>query len=313
MNKLFTVILTLCGQTLGLTAQLNENHYRIYHPQSDREISLDYIVSAFRDYEAIFFGEEHNDSVAHFLQDALFTKLVERYGSSMALSLEMFDRDVQIVMDEYLSDKIRERHFLKDARVWSNYKDYRPLVELAKEKKLDVICANAAGRYSNLAGRGGNAALRDLSKEAKLHFAPLPYKTAEGAYRQKLNDLMGHPPTASTDSTHAAPPVMMPMGGFDLIAAQSLWDATMAHSVASYLKKNKGKRVLHLNGRFHTDEYFAIIEQLKNFRPKTKSLVISCGPAEDWGNIDWENYKHLGDFIILTDPNVEKTFKAGIN
>jgi uncharacterized iron-regulated protein len=46
----------------------------------------------------------------------------------MALSMEMFDRDVQTVMDEYLRGDIREKNFLKaalgafsDVVLWAGY------------------------------------------------------------------------------------------------------------------------------------------------------------------------------------------------
>src|SRR5690606_24593464 len=122
------------------------------------------------------------DSVVHFLQERLFELLHQSYGSKTALSLEMFDRDVQLVMNEYLSGAIREKHFNKDARIWSNYRNYKPMVEYAKKNKLEVVCANAASRYTNLAGREGQKALSALSKESHKNFAPIPYDTASGAY-----------------------------------------------------------------------------------------------------------------------------------
>lgn len=93
-------------------------------------------------------------------------------------------------------------------------------------------------------------------------FAPLPYDTASGKYYDKLMALTAHAPAATTDTTKKAPPVMQ-MGGFNLILGQSLWDATMAYSIANYLKKNKHKKVMQVNGRFHSDEGFAIVTQLK--------------------------------------------------
>ncbi|MBL0051898.1 MAG: ChaN family lipoprotein [Bacteroidetes bacterium] len=104
-------------------------------------------------------------------------------------------------------------------------------------------------------------------------------------------------------------PPIMPMGGFNLIMGQSLWDATMAYSISKYLKQNKGKKVLQVNGRFHSDEGFAIVSQLKKYSPKIKSLIISTGTDDSFPNIDWNNHKHLGDYIIITDPSVPKTFK----
>ena len=89
-----------------------------------------------------FFGEEHNDSVTHYLEQTMLRLLYSKFNDKLTLSMEMFDRDVQTVMDEYLSGAIREKNFTKDARVWSNYRDYKPMVEFAKEKGLHVICAN---------------------------------------------------------------------------------------------------------------------------------------------------------------------------
>ena len=61
--------------------------------------------------------------------------------------MEMFERDAQIVLDEYLNDLITEKKFLDDSRPWENYKtDYRPLVEFARVNKLNVIAANAPRR-----------------------------------------------------------------------------------------------------------------------------------------------------------------------
>jgi uncharacterized iron-regulated protein len=222
--------------------------------------------------------------------------------------MEMFERDVQPVMDEYLSGAIREKYFKKDARIWSNYKDYRPMVELAKEKGLDVVCANAPSRYTNLAGRKGQSALVALPQASKQFFAPLPYDTARGKYYEKLQMMSGHDPAASKDTSRAKAGSAF-MGDFNLVVAQSLWDATMAYSISEYAKKNPSKKIFQVNGRFHSDEGFAVATQLKKYSPKTKQLIISSGSDESFPNIDWTKFKELGDYIIITDPAIPKTFE----
>ena len=72
--------------------------------------------------------------MTRYLEYKIFILLYEKYGSRVALSMEMFDRDVQPVMNEYLQGFIREKNFKKDSRSWSNYRDYRPMVEFAKEE-----------------------------------------------------------------------------------------------------------------------------------------------------------------------------------
>jgi uncharacterized iron-regulated protein len=299
--------LILCFGFMGkLNAQLSEANYRIYSVKQGKEVTLNEIVEDMANADVLFFGEEHNDSVTHFLEQKTYELMYRKFGAKTTLSMEMFDRDVQTVMNEYLQGGIRERNFLKDARVWSNYKDYKPMVEFAKANKLPIVCANAAGRYSNLAGRKGQKALMDLPAASKLFFAPLPYDTASGAYYNKLMGLSGH--SAAPDTGKKKMPVMS-MGGFSLITAQSLWDATMAYSIAEHLKQNKGQKVMQVNGRFHSDERFAAVTQLKKYRPKAIALVVSCGSDAAFPNIDWKQYLSLGDYIIITDPAVPKTYK----
>ena len=221
--------------------------------------------------------------------------------------MEMCDRDVQPVMNEYLKDIIREKNFKKDARVWSNYRDYRPIVELAKEKKLDVVCANAAGRYSNLAGRKGMKGLMELPEESKKFIAPLPFDTATGKYYEKLLIIAGHDPSAKKDTSKKAP--MSGMGSFNLMMGQSTWDATMGYSISEYLKKNKSKKMFQVNGRFHSDEGFAVVTQLKKYYPKVRVLIISSCSDEKFPDINWDQYKSNGNYIIVTDPKVPKTYK----
>ncbi len=222
--------------SLFANAQVNESHYRIYSTIENKEVSLDKIIDAMRDKDVLFFGEEHDDSVGHYLEKNILELLHVRYENRLTLSMEMFDRDVQLVMEEYLQSNMREKHFIKDARAWKNYKDYRPMVEFAKKYHLDVICANASTRYTNLAGREGQEALLKLPKVSRLNFAPIPYDTASGKYFEKLTGFSVHN-SADTSKKTPAPVMMMP--GFNLNQAQSLWDATMAFSIAEYLKSIK--------------------------------------------------------------------------
>ena len=289
--------------------QITEKNYRIYSVKLNKEVPLSAIVEDMKSYDVLFYGEEHDDSVTHYLEKTIFEMLYKSYSTSIALSMEMFERDVQVVMNEYLKFGIREKNFNKDARVWSNYRDYKPIVEFAKNNKLDVVCANAPSRYTNLVGRKGQKALMELPVESKKFFAPIPYDTATGKYYDKLMGLSNHSPTAKADTAAKKPAAMPAMGGYNLIMGQSLWDATMAFSISEYLKKNINKKVMQVNGRFHSDEGFAVVAQLKHFSPKIKSLIISSGSDESFPNIDWTKHKNQGDYIIITDPAVPKTYK----
>ena len=307
------ILFTLLLSPLLAAAQdkLSESNYRVYSVKLAKEVSLKDIVDDMESHDVLFIGEEHNDSVTHFIEKKMLELLYGKYGSGTTLSMEMFERDVQGVMNEFLAGFIREKDLMKDARAWRNYKDYKPMVDFAKTKGLDVVCANAPTRYSNLAGRKGQAMLLALPDESRDFLAPLPYDTATGAYHEKLTVLPKHAADTLNDTTKkAAGTVSMPnMGNFNLVMAQSLWDATMAYSISSYMKKHKGQKVMQVNGRFHSDEGFGVAAQLHKYGPKLRQLVISTSSETTFPNIKWEDFKKNGDYIIITDPKVPKTYK----
>ncbi|HEY4327218.1 MAG TPA: ChaN family lipoprotein [Mucilaginibacter sp.] len=268
-------------------------HYKIYSSSKQKIITIDDIVNDVAGADVLFFGEEHNDSTGHYLEYALFKKLDEKYHGEVALSMEMFETDCQNVLNEYLNGFIREKNFITDARAWHNYKDYRPLIELAKASKIPVIAANAPARYTSMANRLGLNSLEQLDKTGKSHLPPLPIDTATGAYYEKFLKVMGG---------HGA------MGGMQMYQAQNLWDATMGWSIARFFKAHRGYKILQLNGGFHSEEKLGAAAQLKKYRRKIKILNIAVYADDSFENPDWAKFSKNGDYIIVTDPKLPKTF-----
>src|SRR5436189_6157921 len=149
-------------------------HYKIYDTHAKQVITIDKIVADMADADVLFFGEEHNDSAGHYLENRIFRALHAAYGGNLALSMEMFEADGQLGLNEYLAGKIDEARFSKDVRLWSNYKDYRPMIEYSKQNQIPVIAANPPRRYVSMVSRRGMASLDSLSKEAKAFLPPLP-------------------------------------------------------------------------------------------------------------------------------------------
>jgi len=212
---LFTPLLAICQENTNL-------HYKIYSTASQKPVTIDTVLANMDKADVLFFGEEHNDSTCHVLEYLLFQKLAEKYPGKAALSMEMFETDCQTVLNEYLEGFIREKNFITEARAWHNYKDYRPLIEMAKEKHISVIAANTPARYVNMVTRLSLSSLQNLDATGKSFLPPLPIDTATGTYYDKFIEIMGG---------HSA------MGGMQMYQAQNTWDATMGWSIARFLKK----------------------------------------------------------------------------
>jgi len=274
---------------IGVKAQNTFNQYKIYAVKKQKEISIDNIVADMKDADVLFFGEEHNDSIGHALEAEIFQKLNQAYPQHVALSMEMFHTDIQPVVNEYLADVISEKNFMKEGRAWENYNDYRPLVEYAKTNKLRVIAANAAARYSNAVTKNGLNTLKNFPKTSFSFLPPLPIDTATGRYHEKFTGLLGG---------HG-------MGTLKVYQTQNFWDATMAWSISKFTQANKGIKILHLNGRFHSDEKLGTLAKLQQYSPKLKILNLSAFADKSFEKPDWIKFSNLGDYIIITDPAVK--------
>lgn len=285
-------LILLLALPIFVNAQDLSEHYKVYDVKKQKIINLDDIVADMAKADVLFFGEEHNDSIGHYLEVTLFKKLATAYQNKVGLTLEMFHTDVQPVINEYLAGFITEKNFVKEARAWNNYKDYKPMIEFAKNEGIIVIGGNAAARYSNSVTKNGLEILSKLPAGSKQFLPPNAVDTLTGRYYEKFIGLLGG---------HG-------MGAMKVYQAQNFWDATMAWSIAKFAKENKGKKVFQVNGRFHSDEKLGTYAQLQKYAPKLKVLNIASFAAEDFENPNWEKYRNLGDYVIVTNPKVKKSF-----
>lgn len=277
-----------------------------------RAVKLEEIIEALDKADVLFVGETHTDAVGHTVEAELLRRADEHYAQrrAVALSLEMFERDVQTVVDEYLGGLITERHFLLSSRPWNNYEtDYRPLVEYARAHHLPVIAANAPARYVSRVSAQGPASLSSLSKEARAWLPPLPFPVASAAYASKFNEFMSSgmaapPPApagaqAAPANPHAQP---NPHGGAHLLEAQTLRDASMAYAISEFLKRGRDPLVVQVNGTFHSEERMGVPEQLAHYRKRARAVVVTMVTDANRTGFDAASMSALGDFIILTDP-----------
>ncbi len=292
MRKKICITALFAIAFIELFAQKNmQNNYVIYDVAQHKTIDLGELTTALIHTQVVFFGEDHNDAVAHYLEDSLFKALVQE-KKNVALSLEMFETDCQAPLNEYVEGFITEKQFLANTRPWNNYSDYKSMVETAKYNHLPVIAANAPRRYVSLVHQNGVQTLLRLDQLSKSYLPPLPFSAAEAAYQQKFEGIMGGHEQFNQNM-------------FD---AQNLWDATMANSIYRFWKHHKSYTVFQVNGRFHSDDKLGTYARLRALSRKIKMQSISCYNEEQFTHPNWVALKQQADFIIITNPEVPKSF-----
>lgn len=300
--------------------------FRVYdHRGHDR--SLADILRALDEADAVLVGETHDDRVGHGVEAQLLIRAAERMGvvgsdatetRPVVLAMEMFERDVQYILDEYLAGLITEDQFKKSSRPWDRYDtDYRPMLEFARAHGIPVVAANAPRRYVNRVSRLGPSSLDTLSEMARTFLPPLPYPGPSEAYAARWNALMAEmsaPQPAKDSVSVARAPAMMPApappapsghGVGNALWAQALWDAAMGQAVASELDRRPGALVVHYVGSFHVAHDLGICERVRDYRPRTRILSIVLEPVADIAAWKDEDHKDLGDFVILTKRSAE--------
>lgn len=235
----------------------------------------------------VLFGEYHNNSVVHWLQLELTKDLAEK--TDLVLGAEMLEADNQIPLNQYLKGEITQKGLDTLARLWNNFKtDYKPLVDFAKDKKLNFIATNVPRRYASMVFKKDLVALDALSQEEKAWIAPLPieFDVNLPGYKAMLEMQGGH-------------------AGDKMPKAQALKDATMAYFIYKNSKENSV--FIHYNGTYHSDNFEGINWYLKKINPKVNIVTIATVEQKNISKLEKEHY-NKADFIIVIDEDVTKTY-----
>ncbi len=238
--------------------------------------------------DVVFFGELHGNALSHEMERTLLRDLCERLPGAIAVGMEMFDSDVQLVMDEYLAGLIPKHRFIHESRAWPGYaRDYEPIVELCRIRNIQLIATNAPHRYASAVFLGGLDALHLFPLETRRYFAPLPilYDPSLKTYREISAGM-----SPKTGSMHRSG---------KLVDAQVLRDATMAHFILKHAER--GKLVLHFNGAYHSAYREGIVWFLLRERGDLRTRVITTVVQERTGSLDSHHFGK-GDYLIVTPP-----------
>lgn len=275
--------------------QADKPAYQLFR-KGGKAATYEQLLQEARKADVILFGELHDNPISHWLQFELARDLQQALGQELVLGAEMFEADNQVLLNEYLQDLISQGSFEKEARLWPNYKtDYKPLVELARDKKLPFIATNVPRRYASLVSKQGLEVLSQLPPESQVFLPPLPVQVEYGLPKYRaMEDMFGGQHGAGGAGA----------GAKNMIAAQAIKDASMAYRIVQQL--GPGKHFLHFNGSYHSDDYEGIYWYLKQLRPELKILTISSVQQPEVKKLEKEN-EPKADFILAVPASMTKT------
>lgn len=229
-------------------------------------VTADEMIDILNGVDIVFVGEKHDDIFAHQWELFIWESLA---SEERVLALEMFETDVQPLLDTFLAGEITEEEFLSESRPWGNYlTDYAPMVNFAKENGFRVIAANVQRMYAAMVARGGFAAVTE-----EPDFEDLSIDSSNVLYKEMFLATMD----AIGDQMHG-----MPVAPENLYRAQLLKDAVMARSIFN-------EKVVFICGSFHSDYHSGIPDQISSDSYLTVTVL---GEGEEYS-------PDMADFVIF--------------
>src|SRR5262245_42571621 len=296
--------------------------HRVYKSGEKRFSDFESMLAELSRADVAFVGEQHNDLAGHRIERAILEGLARR-RENVIVAMEMFERDTQSSLDDYLAGRLSEEEFLKASRPWPNYPtDYRPLIEFSRAHRWKVIASNAPRPIAlQVSKQGLDAARSGVASERKLVAAE--FASPMDDYFKRFAEAMGkgHPPAHQKQQDEKQTDKKQEEDRRATIErfyyAQCVKDETMAESIAKALGTQPnaqgaaqgGPLVVHFNGAFHSDYRQGAASRAIRRLPKSNVKVVSVVPVENLDAINVDDYRKRGDYIIFTlkPPDLQQT------
>ena len=270
---------------------------RVYDTRQKGFTDFESMLADLARADVVFVGEQHDDPNTHRLELAVLEGLLRR-KVTMVVAMEMFERDVQASLDQYLAGAITEDQFLKDARPWPRYAtDYRPLVEFARAHHIGAIGSNVPRRIASDVSKNGLSVVEALGADRRLAARELPCSTTGEYYDRFLEAMGGHPAPGDPKAAETQ------ARNDRFYLAQCVKDETMGESIAEAFDRHAAQRatIVHFNGAFHSDYAQGTAAAARRRLPGRRVAVVSVIPV---GDLDREtpNDDRLksADYLVYT-------------
>jgi uncharacterized iron-regulated protein len=280
-------------------AARNYTPHRVYDTRTKRFIDFEAMLADVMYSDVVFLGEQHDDPITHSLELATLEGLARR-RSNVVLVLEMFERDVQASLDDYLKGRSAEPAFEATARPWPRYDtDYRPMVEFARLWQWPVVAGNIPRRLASLVSRKGLAGLDSLSGADRALVAR-DINCPHDEYYDRFAKTMADMPSHSGDGAAQTPE--QKLAALERVyQAQCVKDETMGEAVAVALGAAPPRAlVVHVNGAFHSDYRFGTADRARRRLSGKRISVVSFVPVGDLDKADGAPERKLGDYVVFT-------------
>lgn len=248
-------------------------------------LSFDKIVAKLRDRQVVYIGESHTRYEDHLLQLRIIRAMYHQ-NPDLSIGMEMFARSAQEALDSYVLDHtIDEEEFLRQSRYmikWGyDYRFYQPIINFARLNRIPVIGLNQDKDLVSKVFKDNGLEGLDQNELAAI---PDDLDLSLPEYRQRLDSVFQMHNGQNN----------RPNQFNNFFQAQSVWDETMAESIAEYLAKNPRRRMAVVAGVGHVDKKNAIPPRVARRMATEQAVVLNVAQYEVDGS--------TADYLFFSGP-----------
>ena len=263
----------------GCWAMQEVYNRRMYDLNREMELRMHQALPDLEKNRIVLVGEHHGNTQHHMAQLAVIRALHEA-GLRVAVGLEMFRRESQPALDQWISGELAEKEFEKIYYDNWNFpwQAYREIYRYAREHRIPMIGLNVPREITRQVSRNG---FKSLSPEQKEKVSDVSC-IVDQQYMNYIRKAFGG---------HAH-------GQLNFIyfcEAQLLWDSAMAVYTLDYLEKNTDSIVVILTGTGHAQKG-AVPRQIRTRSNLPYAVIL----PQITGRIDAETVSDAdADYLML--------------
>ncbi len=260
-------LFTLLFVILQVTATYGHPH--ILGAAERTEVDFEQMIEDLGSKRIVFIGELHDHPGHHQMQLGIIQALHQR-GMKLAIGLEMFRKDSQQTLDEWVAGELSVRKFLKVYNDnWSMWPKYRKIFRYARKNNIPMVGLNIERDITRqVASHGFDSLTPDQTEELKGISC-----NVNPAYQDYIRRAMGGHGGDNRSFIY-------------FCEAQLLWDNIMAKNLVDYLEQNPDTMVVVLAGSGHSWRY-GIPTQVLEYETLPYRVVLPEIP----GRVDRSNIK----------------------
>ena len=231
----------------------------ILHTATGHYINQQELFSSLNRYPLVYVGEQHDNPASHRLQLDILKAMHARHPGQVALGMEMFNDDQQGALNQWVAGELSEKEFLRESHWFENWGSdfelYRELLEFSRDQNIPVIGLNVPKALGRKVSMTPMDKLDDETREQ------LPEMDMSDPYqRAMIEKIFGD---------HAAGAPMVE----SFFRRQTLWDESMAASVADYMQEHPDHHMVIIAGGWHVNYGFGIPRRVHRRLPIPYALV----------------------------------------